>query len=440
MKKFILAPVFASALVLAGASLVPATTVLAQASDQITIKDPAEFNSYQNAITQTDMKAKASFSETFLTTYPNSIVKKTVMDGLVDAYATFDPVKTVDAATRFLQLDSNNLKAMYLVAFIKKQQANQAAASNPSQQAQLLDDAAAMATKGLAATKPADVKDEDFKKQKATTDPFFHSVLAYDAIFSKKDLKTAIAEFRTELEISDPEATKVAPALNDTLVLGQTYTQLAPPDAINAVWFLSRAENFAPENYKPIISKQAKYWYKRYHGNVDGYDDVKAKSAATIFPPGDYKIKPADTPTDIANKVVADTPDLTTLALGDKEYILANASKENAEKLWALVKDQLSEVPGTVIAATATQIQVAVTDDAKADKKADFTVNMRTPLADKDVPAVGSEIKNLVGMYDSYTQSPAQIILRDGEIQKEEPAKKKAPVAHKPSAAHHKAG
>ncbi len=438
MKKFILAPVFASALVLAGASLVSAPTLLAQ-SDQITIKDPAEFNSYQNAITQTDARAKASFSETFLTTYPNSVVKKSVLDGLVDAYATFDQAKTVDAATRLLQVDSNNLKAMYLVAFIKKQQANQAAASNPSQQAQLLDDAAAIATKGLAATKPADVKDEDFKKQKSTTDPFFHSVLAYDAIFSKKDLKAAIAEFRTELEITAPEATKVAPALNDTLVLGQTYTQLTPPDPIKAVWFLSRAQNFAPDNYKPIIEKQAKYWYKRHHGSTDGYDDIKAKSALTVFPPEDLTIKPADTPTDIANKVVADTPDLTTLALGDKEYILANASKENAEKLWAIVKDQLSEVPGTVIAATASQIQVAVTDDAKADKKADFTVNLKAPLADKDIPAVGSEIKNLIGTYDSYTQNPAQIILRDGEIQKDEPAKKKAPVTHKPSAAHHKA-
>ena len=42
-------------------------------------------------------------------------------------------------------------------------------------------------------------------------------------------------------------------------------------------------------------------------------------------------------------------------------------------------------------------------------------------VADKDVPAVGAEIKGLIGTYDSYTQNPAQIILRDGEIQKEEP-------------------
>jgi hypothetical protein len=359
-------------------------------------------------------------------------LKRSVLDGLVDAYmAAGDMAKTVDAAKRLLQMDPNNLKAMYLIAFINKQQAG----ANPAQQAQLLDDAAAMAQKGLAAPKPADVKDEDFKKQKSTTDPFFHSVIAYDDEVSKKDIKAAIEEFRTELQSIPPEQTKVAPALNDTLVLGQAYTQLTPPDMVNAVWFLARAQNFAPANYKPVIEKQARYWYKRYHGKEDGYETVLAAAANTLFPPDGFKIDPAPTPKDIADGVVTSTPDLTTLALGDKEYILANASKENAEKLWAILKDQVSQVPGTVLAATTSQIQVAVTEDAKADKKPDFTVNMKAPLADKDVPAVGSEINNLVGTYDSYTQNPAQIIMRDGEIQVE---KKKAAPAHKPTPVHRK--
>jgi len=432
MKKLFVASVFA----LAGLSLITAPIVLAQAppADQITIKDPAEYNAYNNCVTQTDAKAKGSACESFLQTYPQSIVKKAVLNGLVDAYATYDQAKTVDAATRLLQIDPNNLKAIYLVVFIKKQQSNQVATSNPGQQAQLLDDAAALATKGLAATKPDDVKDEDFKKQKATTDPFFHSVLAYDALISKKDLKTAISEFRTELEMLSPDATKVAPALNDTLILGQTYSQLTPPDMVNAVWFLARAGNFAPDNFKPQIEKQAKYWYKRYHGKEDGYDDIKAKAATSVFPPTDFSVKAADTPADVANKVVADTPDLSTLALADKEFILTNASKENADKVWDTIKDKTSEIPGTVIAATASQIQIAVTDDAKADKKADFTVNMKTPLADKDVPAPGTDLKGLIGTFDSYTQSPAQIILRDGEIQVE---KKKPAPTHKPAAGHH---
>ena len=440
MKKFLVTPV----LVLAALTLAVVPATLAQAPPQsIVIKDPAEFNAYNNATTQTDPKAKAAAIESFLTQYPQSVAKDSLLPELVDAYTQItpqDPAKIADAAQRQLQVDPNNLKALYLVAVMKQQQAK----TNAAQLPQLLDDAAAAASKGLAATKPANVADDEFKKQIAVIYPLFYSIISADALYAKKDLPGAITAFRTELEYlakNNPDATKVVPALNDTLLLGQTYSQLTPPDMINAVWFLSRAENFAPANFKPVIDKQARYWYKRYHGKEDGFEDVLAKSATTIFPPPDFTITPAPTPKDIADGVVTSTPDLSTLALADKEYILANASTANAEKLWAVLKDKVTELPGIVIAATATQIQVAVTDDAKTDKKADFTVNLKTPLADKDIPAVGSntavdtatETKALVGTFDSYTQAPnAMITMREGEIT----VTKKKSTVRKPSPAH----
>jgi hypothetical protein len=441
MKKFVLKSVLASVstpvFVLAGVGLATAPSLLAQAApatDQITIKDPAEFNSYQNAITQTDPKAKAAASEAFLTQYPQSVVKLTVLNGLVYAYAAFDATKAVDASKRLLQMDPNNLGAMYMIAAIDKQQA----ATNPAQAAALMDDAAAMAQKGLAATKPADVAEDVFKKQKSQTDPIFLSVIANDDLMSKKDYTAAIADLRKELQYladNSPDASKSGAGLSDTYNLGQAYTQLTPPDMINAVWFLARADNFAPTpQAKAGIDKVARYWYKRYHGKEEGFEDVLAKAATTIFPPPDFTIAPAPTAKDIADGVVASTTDLSTLAVADKEYILANASPANAEKVWDSVKGQTTLIPpAIVIAATADQIQIAVTDDNKTDKKADFTVNMKTPLTEKEIPAVGAEVKNLIGTYDSYTQTPPQIIMKDGEFQVE----KKAPV-HKPAAGHKK--
>jgi hypothetical protein len=82
MKKF----VFASVMALASISLVSAPTLRAQDSDTISIKDPAEFNAYQMATTQSDPKAKASALESFLQTYPQSVVKKAVLDLLMDTY------------------------------------------------------------------------------------------------------------------------------------------------------------------------------------------------------------------------------------------------------------------------------------------------------------------------------------------------------------------
>jgi hypothetical protein len=447
MKKFLLASLFASVttpvLVGVGLNLVATPAALAQAaqgSSDLTIKDPAEYNAYQNAHTQTTPAAKISACEAFLKQYPNSILKKTILDDLVDAYAQVqpnDPNKTIDAAQRMLQVDPNNLKSMYIIALLKKQQA----AATPAQAGQLLDDAAAMATKGLAATKPADVKQDEWDKQQAATGPLFYSILANDQLYGKKDMKAAVDAFRTELEYlakNNPDATKSAPGLNDTLLLGQTYTQLTPPDMVNAVWFLTRAENFAPAGYKPQIDKQARYWYKRFHGKEDGFEAVLTASATSIFPPPDFKIDPAPTPKDIADGVVASTPDLSTLALQDKEYILANASKDNADKLWATLKDQVTQIPGTVMSVSddGTQVKIAVTDDAKADKKPDFTINLKKPLtaAEKTKLAVGTDETNLIGTFDSYTQNPEEIIMRDGELQVE----KKTP-ARKPSAAHPRA-
>jgi hypothetical protein len=58
---------------------------------------------------------------------------------------------------------------------------------------------------------------------------------------------------------------------------------------------------------------------------------------------------------------------------------------------------------------------------------------MKTPLADKDIPAVGTDITNLIGTFDSYTQNPAQIILSDGELEKKPAAKKPTPAHRKTS-------
>src|SRR6201998_3717486 len=144
--------VFASLLVFASSALCSLPAALAQATGsqagQITIKDPAEYNAYTNAIGQSSPAAKAAAIESFLQQYPNSVVKTEMLEQLVGAYqATGDTAKTYDAAKRLLQVDPNNLRALTFVVYVEKAQAN-------GDQAKL-DDAAANAQRGLTATKPA---------------------------------------------------------------------------------------------------------------------------------------------------------------------------------------------------------------------------------------------------------------------------------------------
>jgi hypothetical protein len=471
MKKF----VFASVMALASLSLVPAHTLRAQ-DQTIQIKDPAEYNAYQMATTQSDPKAKAAAIEDFLTKYPQSVVKKTLLDTLIDTYQQLgDMDHALSAATRLLQVDPSNLKAIYFSVFVKKSQC--AKTSDP----QICADAAALAQKGLSASKPAGVSDEAWKQQTDATAPFFDSAIAVDDMVGKKDPAAAVEEYRKELMLYKPEDTTKGAALGDTLQLALAYVKLqlvdaqaareaadkakaAPGDAalaaaakaasdkagqdyVMACWFFARAWNFAPANFKSQIEPQLEYYYKKYHGDLTGLDALKTQAAATLFPPATLSITKAKTPEEQIHDLIATTPDLKSLALADKETVLAVGSKEDADKLWALLQGQQTPVPGTVIESSASQIKVAVTQDSKDAKTADFIVNMKEPIADKDIPPVGSELKLLKdggpeidGTYDTYTQIPAsataaasaQIVLKDGILQ----TAKKAPV-HKPAAGHH---
>ena len=142
-------------------------------------------------------------------------------------------------------------------------------------------------------------------------------------------------------------------------------------------------------------------------------------------------IKPAPTDEDIVAQTIASTPDLGTLALSDKEFIIQHGKPEDSDKVFATVKGKSVQIPAaTVIAATADSLQVAVSDDAVQSKTADFTFNMKAPL--KTVPAVGDKV-DLTGTYDSYTQKPLMIVMSDAEQVAKAPAKKapvKRPIHH----------
>jgi hypothetical protein len=476
MKKFVLASLAA----LVGLGLVFAPTLRAQ--DSITIKDPAEFNSYQNCSTQTDPKVKANCLETFLQNYPQSVVKKTILDILLATYSSpppqglGDPDKTLSVASRILQIDPNNAKAILISVYIKKGQCQK------TSDAQTCDDAAALAQKGLSVPKDPAVDAATWTTETKGMYPIYHSAIALDDVTSKKDFKAAIAEYRAELMLDTADQTTNGLGLSDTLFLAEGYAKQEGVDAqaareadlavkaatdadgkakaeaaakvakdtdgndlVQAVWFYARAWNYAPAAYKSQIEPKLDYYYKKYHGGLDGLDAVKSLSTATVFPPATYAIVPAPTVDEIVHKLILETPNLGSLNLSDKEYVLANGTKEDADKLWAVMKDQATPVPGTVLEATDSVIKLAVTQDAKDAKIADFIVNLKKPLTDKEIPAVGFEYKlqpaaELDATYDKYTQIPAtatlaqtaEIVLRDGFIQPE----KKKPVAHKPAAGH----
>jgi hypothetical protein len=393
---------------------------------------PAEYNAFENAQGQSSPAAKAAAIEAFLKQYPGSPVEKSLLEQLVNAYQqSNDTAKTLDAAQRLLKVDPTNLRALTFIVYVEKQQAN----GNVQQ----LDAAAALAQKGLAAPKPAEMSDADYTKIKAVATPIFESTIAADDA-AKNDYKDAIDAYQAELKsYTDPTQTQTGPGLLDTYLLGQAYLKLNPPDLVNAIWYLTRAAQFAQGASKAQIEQAAEYWYEKYHDSaanptsLDGYDQIKTLAQANLFPPADYKPVPAPPPPSPADQahaaLVAVNNDASQLNLSDKEFILAHGNPTDSAAVWDTLKDKTFEVPGKVVTATADQVQMAVSQDAQQSNTADFTVNLKTPL--KTIPTQGADIK-LVGTFDSYTQGPpVMIILKDGSLPPT------APV-HRRSTRHHR--
>jgi hypothetical protein len=263
---------------LASISLTTAPTLRAQ--ETLTINDPAEYSAYSMAITQADAKAKAAGLESFLTTYPQSIVKKAVLDLLLDTYSQLgDADHGLSAASRLLQVDPGNMKAIFLSMGVKKSQCGK------TSDTQVCDDAAALAQQGLTVPKPDSVSDDLWKRQTDVSYPVFHSAIALDDVLSRKDFKAAISEYRTELMILAPDQTKSGSGLSDTVQLAEIYVKPESLDLVKAVWFYSRAWNYAPPAFKPVIEQKIEYWYRKYHGGLDGMEDIKVQAAVMVFPP-----------------------------------------------------------------------------------------------------------------------------------------------------------
>ena len=164
------------------------------------------------------------------------------------------------------------------------------------------------------------MSDDDWKKQTDATAPFFHSAIAVDDIVGKKDPAAAVDEYRKELMLYPPDATTSGPDLGDTLQLALAYVKLqlvdaqaareaadkakaAPGDAalaaaakaandkagqdyLLASWFFARAWNFAPANFKSQIEPQLEYYYKKYHGDLTGLDDIEDPGRRHSVPAG----------------------------------------------------------------------------------------------------------------------------------------------------------
>jgi hypothetical protein len=481
MKKVVLASLLACAVLTLGLTTAFAQTPVQLGSQQdkpIQMSD-AELTLYNNAMNQSDPKAKAAGIEAYLTAYPNSAVKQTMLEILMAAYGNIPDIpKALDAADRLLQVDPGNLRALYIETGIRK--ANADSVTDPAAKQAALDTAAGYARRGVAALampKPVNIPDAEYQSIKDAAIPTFYSAIGF-AAFNKNDSATAIDAYKKELALVPLAATKTPGSiLMDTFFLAEAYSQSTPSDLLDCAFYASRVVAYAPAALKPQFSNYANFCYKKYHDGMDGYDAVLAAATANLNPPAGLfaSIKPAPTQAEKIHGFISTTADYATLATEDKELVFQFGSPDDAAKVWDSIKGKSVQIPGAlVVSSSPTVLKVAVTDDAKQSnpKTADFTFNMAPPETIDEPPApsanatpaqkaayktklaaynkavaeattkaeaiaaataVGQTV-TLTGTYDSFTANPIQIIMKDGAVILPKPTKPAAPVHH--TAAH----
>lgn len=431
MKKVLFASFLAAAAVAVSPNALLASTVdMGQAQGGGVQMSQEEYKAYNDAIALTDPKAKITALEAYLEKYPQSSVKESVQELIMGTYGQAnDAAGMLTAADKLLQTNPSNLRGLTTEMSLHKSLADQK--TDPAEKQTELDKAADAAKKALTATKGKDIDQATWDTMVKQATPYLYSAIAAAAL-NKKDTATAIENYKKELASVPVEQTATpGPFLQDTFFLGVAYMQSNPPDYVNCTWYTTRFVELAPEPYKTQYAPTAKYCYNKYHGKAEGYETVQAAAKASLMPPADFKITPAPKPSDIVHDTIAATPDLSTLALSDREFILAYGVKEDADKMWAVLQGKDVKIPDVVVVeATESVIKGSVSDDAVQAKAADFTFNLKEPLT--KVPAVGDKI-TVAGTYDSYTQSagqavPVMIVMKDAVVE----APKKAPAAKAP--------
>jgi TolA-binding protein len=401
------------------------------------IKDPAEYNAYVGAVQQKDPTAQISGLEAFMTQYPNSVMKVSALQTLMQDYQqTNNQQKTIDTAVKLVAADPCNVRAMALLAYFNRLNA-QGGDANAKQD---LTDAQKYGQMGLDClpkfTKPDGTSDADYEKMKAQMAGIFNAAIGI-AKLTDKDYDTARKALRAAVD-SNPDSQKDFSIVYPLALAypGPTPPDpKIPPDSLNAIWFAARASIVAPTpQYQQQIEKYAKNQYIKYHGGDDGWTDVLAQAKANPDPPANFAITPAPTPDQQAHNMATATPP-DKMDFAQWEFILANGSQADRDLVWNAIKGKPVQMNGTVIKATATQFDIAGSSDDIDAKKADITLTFEDKVPLRLIPKEAASL-DFQGEPASYTPNPFMMVMEKGKLLKAaapSPAKK-APVHHKPAA------
>jgi hypothetical protein len=358
------------------------------------IKDPNEYNAYVAAIQQKEPAAKISALEAFLTQYPNSVMKTTGLELLMNTYLQAgNQPKVIETGKRVLTADSCNLRALALLTYLSRQ--NVAAGQNPQQS---LADLAEYSNKGLecskSGAKPAGLSADDYDKLKKQTAIIFNGGAGFAAL-QNKDFPHAQTYLQAAVEAEPNDLQNVYP-------LAMSYLTPNPPESEKGLCYIARAANLAQGPSQAQIQSYGQKVYKNYHGSDEGWNAVLFATKSTPMQcPSITKYVPP-TPAQQAHDIVnGKTPEqIQQLSFGEWELVLSAGSPEDQDKVWNVIKNRPLQMEGIVISvrdvgegsARTSEVRIAASEDDIEKKQADITLTMTGAIPPRMMPKVGDTL------------------------------------------------
>jgi tetratricopeptide (TPR) repeat protein len=383
------------------------------------IQDPNEYNAYVAAVNATDQAQKAQLMESYLQTYPNSVMKEDGLELLLKTYQQLNNTAQIKAtAQRLLQMDPNNLTGLALLSYLDRAQAQ----AGGTDAATSLQEAGQLGTRGLqalqTASKPEGYTDEQWNSMKGSFRVIFLGSVGHAAL-QAKDYPTAQQNLK---EVVAAQPTDV----NSTYLLALAY--LSPkPIVVDGLFWIAKAAAGAPQ-----LVPYAKNQYVRYHGGADGFDELlaSAKTAPTI--PAGFTVAPAPSAADqAADMLKKSTPE--KLSFAEWQFILTSGNKDASDQVWSAIKGKPVQLVAAVVEATADTLKLAGSADDIEAKKADITLILKTPLPAARIPKAEAQLV-IQGVPSEYSAAgdAFNLTFSDGEVLKGLPEA----TSKKPSGAH----
>ena len=438
MMMLLVLAVAASALAQAAPAQEPAAGAAAQkpAQSNKQIKDPAEYNAYMAAVNSKDANGKASALESFLQTYPSSVIKEDALELLMKTYQQLNNVpKIEETGQKLLQVNPNNMTALALLAYLKRYQC--LGATDQTQASALCAQAGEFGQRGLqqleTAPKPEGYADADWAKMKDSFKAIFAAAVGNNEL-TKKNYTAAIPNLLEALKANSNDYIT-------TYQLAVAYLE-QKPIVVDGLFWGAKAADLAQKQNPAAAAQFTKYVkskYVRYHGAEEGFDQLMAAAASAPTLPAGFTVAPAPSPADQAAEMCKTTPP-DKMGFGEWEFIFTSGNQQCSDTVWNAIKGKKLQMQGKVLEVTPTVLKIAATEDAINANTPEITLNMTATIPAKLLPKPNTNLL-FEGQPDSYTASPFMMTMTDGTLltktappaAKKPAAGRKAPVRKKPA-------